>query len=172
MMVTVSRYLRPEMPGDAESIRRVNEAAFEGPAEADLVEALGAGGFTLVSLVAVEVHAVVGHILFSRLRIESAEAVVDAVALAPLAVLPAFQGRGIGSALVREGLEKCRQAGESIVVVVGHPAFYPRFGFSQALTARLESQYAGESFMALELQPSALASVSGAVVYAPPFNAL
>lgn len=162
---------RPEMPGDAGGVRNVNAAAFGRAAEADLVDALRAGGFTLVSLVAVDGQTVVGHILFSRLRIESEDASVDAVALAPLSVLPAVQRQGIGSALVREGLERCRLAGESVVVVVGHPGFYPRFGFSVALTADLESGYAGESFMALELTPSALDGVSGSVVYPPPFGA-
>src|SRR5262245_14989603 len=169
MMTAVPSILRPEEPGDSAGIREVNTAAFGGPLEADLVGALRSGGFSLLSLVAVEGATVSGHILFSRLRIEGEGAGQDAVALAPLAVRPAVQHRGIGSSLVREGLERCRQAGESIVVVVGHPRFYPRFGFSHALAARLESEYAGDSFMAVELKPSALAGMSGRVVYPPPF---
>jgi putative acetyltransferase len=171
MMAAVPPILRPEAPGDSAGVREVNTAAFGGSSEADLVDALRAGGLSVVSLVAVDEETIVGHILFSRLRIESEPHGVDAVALAPLAVRPALQRQGIGSSLVREGLKRCRQAGESIVVVVGHPGFYPRFGFSHARAARLESKYAGESFMALELKPSALAGVSGAVVYPPPFEA-
>jgi putative acetyltransferase len=171
-MSAVSYLLRPEGPSDSAAIRMINTAAFAGSLEADLVDALRAGGFSLASLVAEAADtAVVGHILFSRLQIEFEQGGMDAVALAPLAVLPAFQNQGIGSSLVREGLKRCRQAGESIVVVVGHPRFYPRFGFSHARAAGLESPYAGDSFMALELKPSALAGVSGRVVYPPPFNA-
>jgi putative acetyltransferase len=171
MMSAVPPILRPETAADAAGIRDVNAAAFGGPAEADLVDRLREGGFVLVSLVAVDGGSIVGHVLFSRLRIEAGRTTMAAVALAPLAVLPAYQQQGIGSALVREGLARCRHEGESVVVVVGHPAFYPRFGFSQALATRLESQYAGESFMALELKPSALAGISGAVVYPAPFDA-
>jgi putative acetyltransferase len=171
MMAAVPSVLRPEAPSDRAAVRDVNTTAFGGSSEADLVDALRAGGFSIVSLVAVEEETIVGHILFSRLRIESGTRGMDAAALAPLAVRPAYQHRGIGSSLVREGLKRCRQAGESVVVVVGHPGFYPRFGFSHALGAKLESKYAGESFMALELEPSALAGVSGEVVYPAPFEA-
>lgn len=97
---------------------------------------------------------------------------MPALALAPMAVLPELQNRGIGSALVQKGLEVCRQLGYKIVIVVGHPAFYPRFGFSPKLAANLESPFSGgDSFMALELVPGALDGVAGRVQYPPPFGA-
>jgi putative acetyltransferase len=88
-----------------------------------------------------------------------------------MAVLPEFQNQGIGSALVRRGLDVCKEQGHQIVIVVGHPPFYPRFGFSSKLAAHLDSLFSGrESFMALELVPGALNHVSGRVVYPPPFG--
>jgi putative acetyltransferase len=93
------------------------------------------------------------------------------LALAPMAVLPAFQKQGIGSALVRNGLELCRELGHRIVIVLGHPNFYPRFGFSAKLAEALSSPFGGgESWMALELAPGALGGVAGRVQYPPPFS--
>jgi putative acetyltransferase len=86
-------------------------------------------------------------------------------------VLPASQRQGIGSALVRRGLEVCKQQGHRIAVVLGHPPFYRRFGFSSGLTKRLESPFAREAFMAVELVPGALDGVAGRVQYPSPFNA-
>jgi putative acetyltransferase len=92
------------------------------------------------------------------------------LALAPLAVTPARQRQGIGSQLVREGLRACAAAGHRIVVVLGHPAYYPRFGFSAALARPLKAPFSGESFMAAELVPGALPGVAGEVRYPPPFG--
>jgi putative acetyltransferase len=89
-----------------------------------------------------------------------------------MVVLPEFQNQGIGSALVRRGLDECHKQGHRIVVVLGHPSFYPRFGFSSKLAVRLESPFpGGEVFMALELVPGALNGVAGRVQYPPPFGA-
>ena len=87
-----------------------------------------------------------------------------------MAVLPEFQRQGFGTALVRRGVESCKERGHRIVIVLGHLHYYPRFGFSAALAARLESPFSGEAFMALELVPGAMAGVSGNVVYTPPFG--
>jgi putative acetyltransferase len=95
---------------------------------------------------------------------------ISALALAPLAVLPENQRQGIGSELVRDGLMACRAAGQRIVVVLGHAHFYPRFGFSSELAVPLNSPFAGEAWMALELVPEALAGVTGRVCYPPPFG--
>jgi putative acetyltransferase len=149
----------------------VNDQAFGGREEGALVDALRAAGDVLVSLVAVEDATVVGHILFSRLHIDTDRGTINAAALAPMAVLPAFQNREIGSALVREGLDACRQSGETIVVVVGHQRFYPRFGFSAALARQLTSPYSGDACMALELVPNAMAGLRGSVRYPTAFNA-
>jgi putative acetyltransferase len=163
--------VRPEAATDHESIRHVNRLAFDQDDEARLVDALREGAYVRVSLVAEQAGQVVGHILFSDLPIITEGGTVPAVALAPMAVLPDFQNRGIGSALVRRGLEDCQEQGHRIVVVVGHPRFYPRFGFTSKLAACLASPFSGkEAFMAVELVPGALDGVKGRVQYPPPFG--
>jgi putative acetyltransferase len=164
--------IREELPADREAVRQVNRLAFAGDAEAQLVDRLREGGYTEVSLVAEVDGQIAGHILFSPLAIVGAEHSVSALALAPMAVLPEYQKQGIGSQLVRQGLDACRKRGHRSVIVLGHAEYYPRFGFDPALARPLESPYAGEHFMALELEPGALAGVAGRVEYAPPFNEL
>jgi putative acetyltransferase len=167
-----SRMLRLERLGDRLAIRSVHRSAFPGENESELVDALRAGGYSRLSLVAEEKDDLLGHILFSELAIVTATSTVAALALAPLAVTPSRQRRGIGSALVREGLRRCADQGHRIVLVVGHPAYYPRFGFSAQLAKKLTSPYAGDGFMALELVTGALQGIDGEVRYAPPFEAL
>jgi putative acetyltransferase len=163
--------IRRETAADLDGVRHANRLAFGQDDEARLVDALRDGGHARLSLVAEKDHRVVGHVLFSDLPIVTQAGTVPALALAPLAVLPECQNRGVGSALVRRGLEVCKEEGHRVVVVVGHPRFYRRFGFSSELAARLESPFsAGESFMAVELAPGALAEVAGRVVYPPPFE--
>ncbi len=164
--------IRPETEADREAVRRVHQLAFGQDAEADLVDALRAGGYARVSLVAEVGGAVVGHILFTDLPILTDAGTVPAISLAPVGVLPEHQSRGVGSALVRRGLEDCRRAGHRICLVLGHPVYYPRFGFSADLAARLSSPFhAGEAWMAAELADGALAGVEGWVEYPPPFGA-
>jgi putative acetyltransferase len=173
LLKDLTTLIRPETAADHAAIRHVNRHAFGQDTEAQLVDALRAGGYLRVSLVAEQAEQVVGHILFSDLPIVTDAGTVPALALAPMAVLPACQRQKIGSALVRRGLEVCRERGHRIVVVVGHPHFYPRFGFSAKLAARLDSPFSGqESFMAVELVPGALQGVSGKVKYPPPFGAV
>lgn len=164
--------IRPETPGDHNAIREVNRAAFGQDAEGRLVDDLRKGGFVRISLVAELAGRVIGHILFTDLPIITKTCTVPAVALAPMAILPELQRQGIGSALVRRGLDECRSQGHRIVVVLGHPHYYPRFGFSAALAKPLKSPYSGEAFMAIELVPGALEGVTGSVQYPPPFGAL
>ena len=164
--------IRPEATADHDAIRHVNRLAFGKDAEARLVDALRDGGYVRASLVAEKDAQIVGHILFSDLPIITEAGAVPALALAPMAVLPGFQRQGIGSALVRRGLDECRRQGHRIVVVVGHPHFYPRFGFSSKLASALTSPFGGgDSWMALELVPGALDGVTGRVQYPPPFGA-
>jgi putative acetyltransferase len=163
--------IRPETSADHKAIRHVNRVAFGQDAEARLMDALRDGGYIRVSLVAEQDGQVVGHILFSDLPIINEAGTVPALALAPMAVLPEFQNQGIGSALVRRGLEVCKEQGHRIVVVVGHPQFYPRFGFSSEMAAHLDSPFSGkESFMAVELVLGALKGVAGRAVYPLPFE--
>jgi putative acetyltransferase len=163
-------YVREETPQDHEAIREVNRLAFKGEEEAQLVDRLRADGLVVASLVAVEDGQVVGHILFSELAIQTNEGGLRAVALAPMAVRPEAQRRGIGSALVRQGLRVCRERGRSAVIVVGHPAYYPRFGFSAERARNLRSPFSGDAFMALELTPRALENVIGTVRYPEAFG--
>lgn len=167
----MSPVVRPETTADHAAIRQVNRLAFGREGEARLVDDLRDGGYARLSLVAEEDGQVVGHILFSDLPTVTPGGMVPALALAPMAVIPSHQRRGIGSMLVREGLLACRDAGHRVVVVLGHPEFYPRFGFSAKLAERLESPFTGPAFLALELVPGALEGVEGEVRYAPPFGA-
>lgn len=164
--------IRCEAQGDGPAIREVNRLAFGREDEARLVDALRAGDYARTSLVAEEDGQVVGHILFSELPIVSPQGMIEALALAPLAVVPDRQRQGIGSLLVREGLRACRDAGHRIVVVLGHPEYYPRFGFSTGLAERLSSPFSGPAFMAVELVPGALKGAEGEVRYPPPFEVL
>jgi len=148
----------------------VNRIAFGGPQEAELVDALRAAGKAVISLVAVDGEEVIGHILFSPVSIGDATA-VRALGLAPMSVLPQHQNAGIGSSLVRAGLEECSKLGYECVVVLGHATYYPRFGFIPASRFGLRSEYAvpDEVFMATELREGALKECAGLVRYASEF---
>ena len=166
-------HIRAESAGDQDErarIHSVQAAAFGRAAEADLVDQLRAGGHSLISLVAEVDKCVVGHILFSRMRIKAPRGSISAVALAPVAVLPEHQRQGIGGLLIRHGLELLRSRGERIVIVLGHPAYYPKFGFSADKAKMLESPFPPEAFMAMELCAGALDGVRGPVIYPPPFG--
>lgn len=162
--------VRGENAEDYRAIRVVNEAAFGQVDEADLVDALRNEGVVLASFVAQLEDQIVGHILFSRMGIETGAGVVSAVALAPMAVLPEYQRQGIGGKLIRHGLAWMREQGEQIVLVVGHPDYYPRFGFSTNKARSLVSPFPGDAFMALELNSGALDGVSGEVRYPAAFG--
>ena len=127
--------------------------------------------FTL-SLVALLADEVVGHILFTPVKIQSADSSFEALGLGPMAVLPHYQRKGIGSRLVQAGLEECRRAGHEIVVVLGYPEYYPRFGFLSAnrFGIRYEEEVPEEAFMLVDLRKGALAGRSGIVSYQPEFG--
>lgn len=175
--------IRPERDGDAAAIRAVHEAAFGGADEADVVEALRESGAQACALVAEDGGRVVGHVAFSPVAIDprrddagagagdgaGARVRVAAIGLVPVAVRPEAQGRGVGSALIRAGLDELRRAGEGAVVVLGHPSYYPRFGFRDARDLGLawERPCDEGAFMALELVPGALRGAGGVVRYRP-----
>ena len=164
--------IRQEASADAAAIRYVNEQAFGQTEEANLVEALRRKGAFTLSLVALLADQVVGHILFTPVKIESADSSFEALGLGPMAVLPAYQRKGIGSRLVQAGLEECRRVGHQVVVVVEHPEYYPRFGFLPAkrFGIRYEEEVPEEVFMVLKLREGALAGRSGIVRYQPEFR--
>lgn len=163
--------IRAERPEDLPAIHRVNYVAFSqafGHAgEADLVDALREQAHPHISLVALLGGEVVGHIFFSPVIIEGEGSSFQAMGLAPMSVLPEHQGRGIGSRLVREGLDACRRIGHNVVVVLGHPDYYPRFGFEPAAPKGIRSEYdvSDDKFMVAELEPGALAGRKGVVKY-------
>ena len=141
--------IRPEVPRDRQEIHALIEAAFGQKAEADLVQRLRADGDLVLSLTADDGNPV-GHIAFSRLALPQAPS-VRTCALAPLAVLPGRQRQGIGSALVREGLARLAQEGMDLVLVLGEPSYYGRFGFAPDLAKRLTTAYDGPYLQALAL---------------------
>lgn len=146
--------IRHARASDHAAIREINEAAFAKPDEARLIEALRDAGDVMFELVAEADGAVVGHILFSRLWADRTELIA---ALAPMAVRPDHQRKGLGGQLVERGIEACREFGAHAVIVLGHPDYYPRFGFSAQAASNVTSPYSGSpAFMALELERGTL----------------
>lgn len=162
--------IEAETPLDEESIRRLNVMSFDGRTEeADLVDALRAAGDLVLSLVARDEDRVVGHVAFSRVTIEAAAGPAGGLALAPVAVRPELQKRGIGRQLINAGLQQLSQRGESVVLVVGNPAYYTRFGFSIEAAESFPCNYSGPHFMAL-VWGDAAAIPTGPVIYPEAFE--
>lgn len=161
--------IRAATPRDTPAIRAVIRHAFEQDDEADLVEQLRTDGDVLCELVEASDIALQGHILYSPLTIERDGEVIAAAALAPVSVLPAFQNKGIGGALIRAGNARCAELGCAAIIVLGHQDYYPKFGFSAALAESLEAPFSGPHFMALELRPGVL-KAGGRVRYAKAFG--
>jgi putative acetyltransferase len=162
--------VRSERSGDVAAIRHVHLGAFDTTLEADLVDALRVQASPLVSLVADADGTVVGHILFSPVTLASRPEVAM-MGLAPMAVTPERQRQGVGSALVRAGLDECRRLGITAVVLIGHAEYYPRFGFVRASGFGLTSEYdvPDDVFMAIELKAGALGETAGIVRFHPAF---
>ena len=160
--------IRTEGPGEDLAISEVHLRAFGGTAEAEVVEALRGQGAQLASLVAVVRDRIVGHVALSPVDVGGVPRA--AVALGPLGVDPEYQGLGIGTMLVEAFLQHCRVRDEGLVVVLGYPDFYGRFGFVPAERFDLHYHDAGEAFQALEVRPGAAAGLSGEVRYHPAFE--
>jgi len=160
--------IRREQKKDIEAIRQIHEAAFPTPLEAELVDVIEADGHAVLSLVALHDDMVVGHILFSRLNALESRG-LRASALGPLAVVPAFRERGIATALVREGLARLQGDGEDLVLVLGDPDFYARFGFSAKAAQVFQTPFDGPSLQALALTDAGRLA-QGVLRYAPAFS--
>jgi putative acetyltransferase len=170
----IAMTIRPESQDDEPGVRHVNERAFPTAAEADIVDALRANCPDVLSLVAEEQGRITGHILFSPATLATAGGELHGMALAPMAVLPERQNRGVGSALVRAGLDLLRQRGCPFVIVLGHPTYYPRFGFEPAHRFGIRPQWDGipeEAFMISFLDAPGDRPVAGVARYRDEFDA-
>jgi putative acetyltransferase len=162
--------IRDESPADWPHIDVLLDGAFGGSYESRLVARLRHAGLLAVALLGEEEGQIVGLIVMSRLPAQVDGRAVRALALAPMAVRPDRQRRGVGARLIVAGLERARASEAQAVFVLGHPTYYSRFGFSADLAAKITAPFGGPSFMALELVPGALSGVAGAVVYPPAFE--
>jgi putative acetyltransferase len=162
--------IRRELPGDISQIHRTNELAFAGTAEADVIDRLRQTCPEFISLVAIAAEQVVGHILFTPAWLETPDNQIDGMGLAPLAVLPDYQNRGIGGKLIRAGLSEIEQLGWPFIIIIGHPGYYPRFGFETASKYGIRCEYAAvpdEAFMIIFIDPGVL-PLEGAVAHYRP----
>lgn len=169
--------IRPERPLDPPRVFAIHRAAFGRDAEAELVDALRESERPLVSLVAEADDVPVGHVMVSPVSLHPAPgAPVEGplLALAPVGVTPAWQGRGVGGALCRAALDACGELGAPLVFVLGHPSYYRRFGFEPAGPHGFTYRGAdpGPAFMVCALRRDATAGLSGDVRYAAAFDAL
>lgn len=164
--------IRTETPEDTPAIHEVNRSAFGRVDEAELVDKLRLDNAITLSLVAVDNGQVVGHILITPVTVDSDDSQWDAVALGPMAVLPSYQRLGIGSQLIGAAFAELIRAGHFVVIVLGHPQYYPRFGFkpSRPLGIQWEISVPEDVFMVAELKDGALGGKKGVVRYHPAFN--
>jgi putative acetyltransferase len=164
--------IRSEAEKDMSAVREINRTAFGQDDEADLVDRLRESAEPYLSLVACRDEQVIGHILFTPVTVEAANPETRLMGLAPMSVAPAHQAMGIGSDLVREGIERCRQMGVAAIFVLGHPTYYPRFGFDFAHDHGLLylSETYAPAFFVLELVPETLEGLSGKVRFHPVFD--
>lgn len=160
--------IRIEQVGDVDAVREVNLAAFSGGEEADIVDALRTNGGVRLSLVAVVDGTIAGHLLLSPLTVGS----LAGAALGPMAVLPAYQRQGIGSTLVAQALDRMREQACPFIVVIGHPAFYPRFGFESAARHGLTCDWPvpEDTFMVAVLSPGITERLAGRAQYRAEFS--
>lgn len=164
--------IREETESDIEAIWKVHSDAFETDAEANMVNALRRSGCDHISLVAETDNNIVGHILFTPVKLTGTDNRLKIMGLAPMAVMTQYQNKGIGSQLVKAGLERCQERGFDAVVVLGHPGYYPRFGFIPSIKYDIKSEYnvPDDVFMILELVPGCLKNKKGIIKYHETFN--
>lgn len=161
--------VRPAIEADRHGIAKLVETAFGQPEEARLVDRLAADGDVVLELVAEQNATLVGHLLFSRLFVQTGDGEFPAVALAPISVAPEFQRQGIGTVLVEDGHRRLKLAGETLSIVLGEPDYYGRFGYMHEAAREFDSEFQCEALQALAW---GAAPVRGGLVYAPAFSAL
>ncbi len=166
--------IREEQPSDIDKIWKLNSEAFETEVEANLVNSLRNSGCDYISLVAETDENVVGHILFTPVKLTENKNNLKIAGLAPMVISSQFQNKGIGSKLVNAGLEHCRSEGYDAVVVLGHPTYYPKFSFVPSIKYDIKSKYdvPDDVFMILELKPGILKGHKGKIQYHEEFNNL
>ncbi len=164
--------IRAEQPTDIKKIWRINASAFETEAEANLVDILRASGVSNISLVYEEDGELVGHIFFTPVELIGDASGLKLIGLAPMAVIPEMQNKGIGSLLVKAGIQRCLSDGYDAIVVLGHPDYYPRFGFVPSVNHGIKSEYdvPEEVFMVLELKENVLKGKQGTIRYHEAFG--
>ena len=166
--------IRKEKPTDIEKIWNINAEAFETNAEANLVNALRNSGIPFLSLVYEENHDLVGHILFTPVELVGDTSGIRVTGLAPMAVVPSLQKKGVGSSLVKAGIQECISEGYDAIVVLGHPNYYPKFGFRPSVDYGIKSEYEvpDDVFMVLELKKNSLNRIKGTVKYHATFGSV
>jgi putative acetyltransferase len=166
--------VRSERLDDIERVREINLEAFETETEANLVNALRNSGIHYISLVFVKNNEVMGHIFFSPVELAGDTSGLRIMGLGPMAVHPKFQNKGIGSSLIKAGIERCKSEGVDIIVVLGHPNYYPRFGFEPSIKYGIKSEYEvpDDVFMVLGLNNYALKNKQGTIKYNKAFNSV
>ncbi|RIJ23469.1 N-acetyltransferase [Henriciella barbarensis] len=165
-MLRVSATIRPSTPDDLDGVAALNSAAFGTPDEAHITRQLHADGDSLISLVAEhEDGYLIGHIEFFRILVNGKDV---AAGLGPMSAAPGHQKRGVGYALIKAGMPQVEQLGRQLVFVLGHPDYYPRFGFNPAVAARYDAPWSGQAFMAIELFETA--PRSGTLTYPSAFT--
>ena len=171
IMITI----REEESGEAREIRIVIQNAFHQTEEADIVDKLRQSCSSRMSLVAVSEDQMVGQILFTPVSIQAKKQVITGMGVGPMAVLPEFQHQGIGCRLVKAGLALVKKRKYPFVIVLGHPTYYPRFGFVPASRCGIRSEYENvpdEAFMILAFNKTTLEGISGVAKYRPEFSSI
>jgi len=165
--------IREEKVEDHEAVREINDNAFGQPEEGRIVDKIRVACEDIISLVAVDDEKVVGHIFFSLAEINNKGKTIKGIGLAPMAVHPAYQNKGVGSLLVNEGIKRVKESGCPFIIVLGHEKYYPRFGFEKASNYGIKPQWDGvpdEAFMIMILDHEAMAGVSGIAKYRKEFD--
>lgn len=165
--------IRDEKPGDAEAVRHVNDAAFGQPIEGRIVDAIRLCGHRTISLVALSEGLVIGHLLLSPVSIRGSAKTVTGMGLGPMSVLPDYQNQGAGSVLVEEAVNRAKKMSVPFIVVLGHPEYYPRFGFKPASRRGIVCKWENvpdDAFMILVLDEPAMEGISGQAEYLEEFD--